>query len=84
MLNRQLKKHSMESQLIEVLNIKMGRIQYALIANWIQMKLMEVLSIGKSTTIQECQHSLELQLIDGMKMTILIRFNSGESEIGLE
>jgi hypothetical protein len=35
-----LSKHWMESQLIEVMNMKMHRIQFVLIVNLIQMKLM--------------------------------------------
>jgi hypothetical protein len=57
-----------ESQLIEVMNMKMHWIHFALIVNLIQMKLMKVIDIAKNMTIQHFQHCQESHLIEAMKM----------------
>jgi hypothetical protein len=60
----------MESQLIEVMNMKMHTIQFAVIVNLIQMKSMKVIDTRKNMINQEFQHCSESQLIEVMILKI--------------
>jgi hypothetical protein len=67
----------MESQLSEVMNMKMHLIQFGVIVNVIQMKWMKVIDTTKSMMNQEFQHCAESQLIEVTNMKIhLIQFDS--------
>jgi hypothetical protein len=63
--------HWMESQLIEVMNMKMHWSQFVLIVNLIQMKLMKVIHTMKNAMNQEFQHRVESQLTESLKMKML-------------
>jgi DNA-directed RNA polymerase beta' subunit len=52
--------HGLESQLIEVMNLKMHMIQFGVIVNLIQMKRMKVIHSMKNTMNQEFQYHEEL------------------------
>jgi hypothetical protein len=56
----------MESQLIQVMILKMQTIQFALIVNLIQMKSMKVIYTRENMMNQEFQHCLESQLSEVM------------------
>jgi hypothetical protein len=56
----------LESQLIEVMIVKMPPIQFTGIVNLIQMKWMKVMNTRESMMSQEFQHCLESQLIEVM------------------
>jgi hypothetical protein len=56
----------MESQLIEVITLKMRPIQFGLIVNLIQMKWMKAIHKMQNMMSQEFQHSAESQLIEVM------------------
>jgi hypothetical protein len=58
MMNQQFQ-YCAESQLIEVMILKMHAIQFALIVNLIQMKSMKVIHIVKNMMNQEFQKSSE-------------------------
>jgi hypothetical protein len=53
-----------ESQLIEVMIVKMHSIQFALVVNLIQMKWMKMIYTKKNMINQEFQHCVESQLIE--------------------
>jgi heme/copper-type cytochrome/quinol oxidase subunit 2 len=53
-----------ESQLIEVMKMKMYLIQFVSIVNLIQMKLMKVIYNRKNKKDQECEQWKESQLIE--------------------
>jgi hypothetical protein len=59
MQNLQSIEHSVESQLIEVLNLKMSDIQLVSIENLIQMKLMTMKHRMKNNANEEPQHYTE-------------------------
>jgi hypothetical protein len=59
MMNQEFQ-HCLESQLIEVMNMKMHRIQFVLMVNLIQMKWMKVISTRKNMMNQESQYHEEL------------------------
>jgi hypothetical protein len=52
--------HWMESQLIEVMNLKMQMIQFVSIVNVIQMKWMKVIYMMKNKRNKEFQHLMEV------------------------
>jgi hypothetical protein len=52
--------HCMESQLVEVMNMKMHTIQFAVIVKLIQIKWMKVIDNMKNMTNQEFQYHEEL------------------------
>jgi hypothetical protein len=62
-----------ESELIQVRNIKMKMIHFVSILNLIQMKLMKVIQMPKTTMNKEFQHFVESQLIEVrmMKMQMI-------------
>jgi hypothetical protein len=60
--NHQWVEHYVESQLIEVMKIKMQIIQYVSIVNLIQMKWMKVINNMKNMMNQECQYHVEYEL----------------------
>jgi hypothetical protein len=51
--------HSMESELIEVMNLQMQMIQFVPIVNLIQMKVMKVIDNMKNILNKEFQHWME-------------------------
>jgi hypothetical protein len=55
--------HSMESQLIEVMTMKMQMTQFVSIVNWIQMIVMKVVDKMNNMMSKEFQHSVESSLI---------------------
>jgi hypothetical protein len=63
MMNQEFQ-HCSESQLIEVMNMKMHSIQCALIVNLIQMKWMKVIYTRENMMNQDFQHFSESQLIE--------------------
>jgi hypothetical protein len=58
MMNKEFQ-HSLESELIEVMNMKMQTIQFVLIVNLIQLKWVKVISTMKNMMIQEFQYHSE-------------------------
>jgi hypothetical protein len=58
MMNKEFQ-HYEESQLIEVMKMKMHLIQFVLIVNLIQMKLMKVIYMMKNNLNKEFQHLME-------------------------
>jgi hypothetical protein len=58
--------HCSESQLIEVMILKMHVIQFALIVNLIRMKWMKVIYTRENMMSQASQHCSESQLIKVM------------------
>jgi hypothetical protein len=59
MMNQALQ-HCSESRLIEVMNLKMHPIQFALIVNLIQMKSMKVIYTRENMMNQEFQYHEQL------------------------
>jgi hypothetical protein len=69
--------HWMESQLIEVMKLKMQMIQFVSIVILIQMKSMKVNNNMKNISNKEFQHLMESQLIQVMNMKMqMIQFVS--------
>jgi hypothetical protein len=67
--------HRTESQLIEVMKMKMQKVQFVSIMNLVRMKLMKGIDKMKNMTIQEFQHCAESRWIE-MMMTKMQKIQS--------
>jgi hypothetical protein len=70
-------RHSVESQSIEMMDMKIPPTRFNSILIWIQIEWMKVIRIWKNVIIQAFPHSVEYQAIEVMNMKMRqIRFES--------